>query len=390
MNCRVCGANTKKFLDLGKQPIANQFVKEIDDTETFYHLEIFFCPKCYSVQIGECPEASKVFTEDYPFYTSSSKFMQRHFEELSVSIKNSSIYQNNPFIVEIGSNDGTFLNFFKGTKHLGIEPCSCVADVAIKSGVNVRKEFFNEDCAAKVLVNEGEAGVIVSANTFSQIQDRKSVLLGIKKLLSNNGVWINEEPYLGNIIYDVAYDQFYNEHVFYSSIASYDKITKMFGLEVVGFKWQDVHGGSMRYYISHEGSNPKGRKLVEKALERESLSTFDEFKDFQSKVQESARQLKNKLIDLQQKKETIVGYGATAKSSTILNYCKIDGAIIKGIYDTTPVKQDTYSPGMHIPIIAYDTFKKDNNKNVVLFAWNHKKEILEKEKRSKINWILPV
>ena len=395
MDCRICGTTTKRFLDLGKQPTANNFIKDntLFSEERFYHLEVYFYPECYSVQLGKCPEPDEVFNKYYPFFTSSSKFMRDHFEALANWIKLNVLAVREGFIVEIGSNDGTFLKHFKNGKHLGIEPSKSVNDKANDQGIYTWRTFFGEECAKKILDSNGQADVIVSTNTFPHVLRRIGMLQGIKKLLSPSGIWINEEAYLGSIMSRVEYDQFYNEHVFYSSIASYAKIMEMFGLEIINLGFQDVHGGSIRYYITHASgkrSKQKERDFIATRIKEEGLNNFEKFRLFEEKVKFSVHGLMYKLRELKRKKELIVGYGATAKSATILNYCEIDSTLIESIYDTSPMKWGTYSPGMHIPIVSYDKFEEDAPKNVVLFAWNHATEIYGKEKDKKINWIIPI
>ena len=387
--CRVCGTIVLEFLDLGFHPIANRFLKPTDSfaDEYFYHLIVCFCPNCELVQLANVPESNRIFNDDYPFFTSSSNYMKKHFEKLADYIKTALRYD---FIVEIGSNDGTFLEHFKNQRHLGIEPSGSVLKESIDKGINTLNQFFTET-VADIIINEpncGRADVIVSTNVFPHVPERGSFLRGIKKLLSKDGVWINEEVYLGDIIGNLSYDQFYNEHVFYASLSSYTKLFDTFDLKIVDYEFINAHGGSVRFYIKHKHAQVSSIC----GLTRTDNFTFDVLKEFGRKIKNSKWKLVTTLRELQNKKEEVVGYGATAKSSTILNYCGIDKSLISKIYDTTPLKQNTLSPGMHIPIVSYDTFHKDNPKNVVLFAWNHAKEIYEKEsyKNKDINWIIPI
>jgi len=383
----------KQFLDLGQQPIANRFLSYADDPddEIFYHLVLCFCPDCYTVQLGTCPKSIDVFNRNYPFFTSTSNYMKEHLKILAQGIK--SMFKPH-FIVEIGSNDGTFLENFKDDNHLGIEPSGSVAKESIKKGINTLGYFFDESVADWVISERGQADIIVSTNVFPHISNRITVLKGIKKLLSNGGTWIDEEVYLQDIINKVSYDQFYNEHVFYATLTSYKKMFDMFGLKIINYQFIGVHGGSIRFYITHQIDNnmPLSTEFswIDEEICSEDLFDFIRLKRFSEKVEESRYKLLSKLGLLKGKGEEIVGYGATAKSSTILNYCGINSNVISRIYDTTPCKHNTLSPGMHIPIVSYERFHADNPKNVVLFAWNHATEIFEKEKGRDINWILPI
>jgi len=386
INCRICNITTKKFLDLGRQPIANNFLtKDQFDSEYFYRLEVFFCPECYTVQIGSCPDKEKIFNKNYAFFTSTSNYMVQHFRELADEIK-SRYLPNNGFIVEIGSNDGTFLKNFRFYKHLGIEPSRNVNTVANNRGIRSWNRFFNEEAAEMIIERKGQADVIVTTNCFPHMVDRDSVLKGIKKLLKPEGVWINEEASLSKIVNLGSYDQFYNEHIFFSSVASFRNTMFLYDLNLLDVDYLDVHGGSLRCFSSH--ADIKGKKdKIKYYVNMENLRGFERLQEFGEKVKEIRKRFLQRLFSL---KGDIVGYAATAKSTTVLNYCKIGTGLINKIYDTTPIKQGKFSPGAHIPIVSYDTFKEDKPKNVVLFAWNHAKEIYEKEQNKDINWILPL
>lgn len=382
MKCRICKTSCKMFLDLGRQPIANNFLTpENFKDEWFYNLQVYFCPDCFTVQIGECPDSSEVFNRDYSFFTGSSAYMVKHFAGLANRIKRSFL-PSNGCIMEIGSNDGTFLEHFRDNVHLGFDPSESVNEVARSKGVRVYPYPFEN--FGDVADRWPKTSVFVSANSFAHIANRRGVLEGIKGMLAQDGVWIDEEPYLGNIFSNLAYDQFYNEHTFYSSIVSMQKTLNMFDLEIIDFEHIWTHGGSIRYFVGHK--RPGLNREIETAIRDEGLDNFDVFKSFGKMVKFSAKRFKQQLIDLNRPG---VGYGATAKSTTILNFCDIGPELIERVYDTTSAKIGKYSPGMHIPIVSYAKFKEDNPENVILLAWNHFSEIFEKERDMKINWILP-
>jgi len=372
------------FLDLGRQPIANNFLMPDQfDNEKFYHLQVYFCPECLTVQIGECPEGPDVFNENYSFFTGTSTRMRAHFTELADLIKQKYMPENG-VIMEIGSNDGTFLEHFKDAVHLGFDPSESVNRVAKAKGVRTVKLAF-ENFSDDVMGCWPKTSVFVSANAFAHIPDRAGVLRNIKKMLAPDGVWIDEQPYLEYIIAKLAYDQFYNEHIYYTSIASMRKTLLMHDLDIIDFEFIWTHGGSIRYFVGHknEGVNSK----IEDAIWIEGLDSFEVFDHFGRAVEKHAAKLKQDLIGL---KKPIVGYGATAKSTTVLNYCKIGVDVISKIYDTTPEKQGRFSPGAHIPIVPYDQFKNDDPGDVVLFAWNHAGEIMAKEAGTFRNWWIPI
>jgi len=191
---------------------------------------------------------------------------------------------------------------------------------------------------------------------------------------------------LSSIINLGSYDQFYNEHVFFSSVASFRNTMFLYDLNLLDVDYLHVHGGSLRFFSSHADIDG-ATENIKYYVRTENLRNFERFQEFGEKVEFSRKRFLKDLFSVGKK---VVGYGATAKSTTVLNYCKIGTNLISRIYDTTPIKQGKLSPGMHIPIVSYDTFKRDKPENVVLFAWNHAKEIYEKEKDMNKNWILTI
>ena len=208
------------------------------------------------------------------------------------------------------------------------------------------------------------------------------------KLLSNNGTIIFEEPYLGSMYKKTSYDQIYDEHIYMFSLSSIKKIYNLFNFELIDAIPQNSHGGSMRYIIKRKDISKPSKRLTRLlALERKkNIDNFSGCISFRNKVRKSRNLLRAKIFNIKRNNAKICGYGATSKSTTILNYCNINNRLIDCIFDTTKDKIGKLSPGMHIPIVDYKKFKKMNYKNVFLFAWNHKKEILKKEKNKKINW----
>ena len=205
-------------------------------------------------------------------------------------------------------------------------------------------------------------------------------------ILSDNGTIIFEEPYLGSMYKKISYDQIYDEHIYMFSLSSIDKIYKMFGFELIDAIPQNTHGGSMRYIIKRVNKlNHKSKRLLKliKLEKKENINNFRGCLKFKKKVEASKKRLTNKINNIFKKNEKICGYGASSYSTTMLNYCGINNKMIDCIFDTTPDKIGKLSPGMHIPIKDYKSFKNSQYKYVFLFAWNHKKEILKKEKKKK-------
>ena len=384
--CLICSTHTEKIISFGKMPIANGFIKPDQfDKEYFFDLEVGFCPNCTMVQLMEQPDPKKMFHENYAFFSSTSALQVKHFGEFSQSVIDEHLNEEDPFVVEIGSNDGIMLeNFHRaGIRHLGVEPSENVANVAIKKGINTTSAFFDEKLADNIISENGKADAILAANVMCHIPYLHSVAAGIKKLLKKTGVLIFEDPYLGDIIEKTSYDQIYDEHAFYFSVVS---IAYLFGhhqLEVVDVLPQRVHGGSMRYVIAHKGEKTiKESVKIQLKKEKElSLDRMETFHCFRKRIEASRNELIDLLKKLKEQGKRVVGYAATSKSTTVTNFCGINPDLVEYISDTTPIKQGKYSPGAHIPVKSYELFKKQYPDMALLFAWNHAEEIMAKEKQ---------
>ena len=388
MKCRIDKTKCNIFLDLGKMPIANGFLhKKNYKKEFFYKLRCAFNKKLSLFQIVDFPSPKKMFNKDYPFYTSSSKFMVNHFKNFSNFLKKNYLKKNS-ILIEIGSNDGTFLSNFNRKNSMGFEPSTSVHNVALKKGIRSINKFFNLKNISKLKKYHGKVDLIFGANVFCHIPDQVNLIKSIDKLLSENGAIIFEEPYLGSMYKKVSYDQIYDEHIYIFSLTSIKKIYEKFGFELVDAYHQITHGGSMRYILKRKKNFKKSKNLIN-LLNIEKKSKIDKFSaclKFKKNVINSKKKLRYKIKKMIENKNSICGYGATSKSTTILNFCNIDNSMIDCIFDTTDDKIGKVTPGTHIPIVDYKLFKKSKYKHVFLFAWNHKKEILKKEKNRKIKW----
>lgn len=384
--CRVSGQPLTTTVDFGRQPLGNGFLlPEQFAQEFFYPLAVGFCETSMMLQLVEQPSPEKMFHEQYAFYSSTSRYMERHFREFAEQVMRSGfLVGDDPFVVELGCNDGIMLKHFAGAgiRHLGIEPSSNVAAVANAQGVRTRSVFFTREVASEIVQEEGQADAILAANVMCHIPVILNVVQGMRELLKPAGVVIFEDPYVGDVIEKTSYDQIYDEHVFLFSAHSIRYLFRLHGMDLIDVQPQETHGGSMRYFLAHAGAHPV-KDAVYRLLEREralGLDRLSTFENFRKQVERSRSDLVGLLREIRSRGKRIVGYGATSKSTTILNYCGIGPDFIEYISDTTPIKQGKFSPGMHIPVVPYETFKASPPDYAVLFAWNHAQEIMAKEK----------
>ena len=396
--CLICGFPVDTFMSFGKMPVANGFLTPDQfASEYFFELKVGFCPNCGMVQLTELLEREKMFHEEYAFFSSTSARMAVHFREFADLVMKDYLKSPDPFVAEIGSNDGIMLQHFAnvGIRHLGVEPSANVAQAAFDRGVNTICKFFDADLALAIRDEYGPADVILGANVMCHIPYLHSVVKGVDLLVKPNGILIFEDPYLGDIIEKTAYDQIYDEHAFYFSLASIRYLFEQHGLEVVDIMPQNVHGGSMRYVIAHQGTRKISavvarQRAKEGGLGLDRSETYDQLR---RKIERSRDNLMDLLHDLKYQGKRVVGYGATSKSTTVINYCGITPDLIAFISDTTPIKQGKFSPGAHIPVRPYREFVENYPDYALLFAWNHAEEIMAKEQNFRSSggkWIVYV
>ena len=392
MICKITKKKLKPFMTFGKMPIANGFLKKkYFKKEYFFEMEVGFSKKVSLFQLNNHPKPKMMFNENYPFFTGSSKGMINHFKNYAGWIKRNYLKKNYN-LIEIGSNDGTFLNNFKNSKikTLGIEPSSNVANVSKAKGIKTINNFFTYENVKKIKSLKNKTDIICAANVVCHVPNLTNLIRGVNHLLNDNGLFIFEEPYLGSMYKKTSYDQIYDEHIFMFSVNSIKKVFKLFNFELINVIPQKTHGGSMRYVVGRLGKHKINNNVL-KLLKDEKKKKIDSIQgclNFKKKCEISKKKLNKKVESILKKGKNIAGYAATSKSTTILNYCGINHKHIDFICDTTPNKINSFSPGTHIPIVSVDYYKKNIPDYTFLFAWNHKKEIFLKEKKilKKTKW----
>jgi methylation protein EvaC len=297
--CLICESEYQPFVDFGDMPIANAFAKkeELNDEYTF-PMKVGFCDSCNMVQLVEQPERERMFHENYAFFSSTSNYMKEHFKKFANSVSELQGLDEGSFVIEVGSNDGIMLQNFvtDNVPCLGIEPSKNVAQVAREKGIEVITEFFDQNLAESIIATHQTADAILSANVMCHIPYIHSIFKGLKVLLKDDGVFIFEDPYLGEVIEKTSFDQIYDEHVFLFSALSISYLATMHDLELIDVEHQITHGGSMRYTIAHKGAKKVSNNVInlidkEKELGLDSPKAYSSFSD-------DVDQIKGDLIQL--------------------------------------------------------------------------------------------
>ena len=383
-DCLICTNSIEPFHDFGRMPIANGFLRpdQVAD-EFFFELKVGFCPSCKMVQLTELVDPDKLFHDDYAYFSSISTRMAEHFRHYAEWVRENYTAAADPLVIEVGRNDGIMLRKFAnaGVRHVGVEPSANVAQAARDQGINTLCEFFNEQTAGQICDEYGQADAVLGANVICHIPDLHSIFAGLDVLLKPTGVFVFEEPYLGDIVEKTSYDQIYDEHVFYFSLHSVGTLVRRHGMELIDVLPQSVHGGSMRYVVARLGSHRPSASVAE-ILNREidnGLADAATFVRLSERITESRDALVHLLQELKAQGKRVAGYGATSKSTTVTNFCGIGPDLVEFISDTTPGKQGKLSPGVHIPVVPYNHFAESRPDVALLFAWNHASEILANE-----------
>ena len=366
----------KQFLDLGKQPIANGFLyeEEIND-EFFFNLKVGFDKKTKLVTQMEYVDPPLMFNENYSYRGSMSATMRHHFKNLRSS------FPSNWKVLEIGSNDGVFINGWDSKNAIAVEPCLNFAKETQDMGYITYPEFWTTELSETIKNNHGKRDLIFAANCICHIPNLDDAFKAVENLLNDKGVFIFEDPSLAEMINNNSYDQIYDEHPHIFSVIALDNLLKRNGLEIVKVDNLKVHGGSNRVHAMKIGKGTVHKSVeTNKAYERIlGLDKFKTFRGFAQRVKQSKRDLVKLLKQCKKENKKVISYGATSKSTTIFNYCGIGPDLIQYITDTTPEKQHKLSPGVHIPILPPEEGFNDSVDYAYLGAWNFIKEISEKE-----------
>jgi len=375
----------KKFLDLLNQPITNSYLSSINKKnirqEYFYNLSVMFNTENYLVSLSEPVDPKKQYTDKYAHRASQSITMNKSFKSVANKLK--SRFKPN-LSMEIGSNDGVFLKNFKKNKIIAVEPCLNLAKITKKMGYLTYPKFWNKNLANKILKKKSKFDLIYSANTISHIPDLKETFDAVYKSLSNDGVFVFEDPYLGSVVQMNSYDQFYDEHVHVFSLIAISNLLKKSKLKIFDVELLNTHGGSIRFYVCKDIAKYliKNKVKILRAKElKQGLHKFLTYKNFAKRVKNSKTKLKLLLKRLKKNRKNVISFGATYKSATIFNYCNIGSDLIKYVLDSTKNKQGKYTPGKHILIKPSNEGIPKDIDYAFLGAWNFLKEIKKKENK---------
>lgn len=348
---------------------------QLDSPETYYPLRASVCSKCFLVQLNEYVPPEEIFSE-YAYFSSYSTTWVAHAKAYCEMIEKRLGLGQDSLAVELASNDGYLLQHFK-VPVLGIEPAANVAAVAVAKGVPTRVAFFGLELAKQLVAEGNGADLIIGNNVLAQVPDLNDFVAGIKYLLKPTGIVTLEFPHLQRLIEGNQFDTIYHEHFSYFSLISVDALARQHGLAIVDVEELSTHGGSLRVYLAHAGTDPSA--AVTEMLGREERLGFrnlDTYASFGLQVQKVKRNLLSFLIKAKDEGKRICGYGAPGKGNTLLNYCGIGPDFLDFTVDRNPYKHGRFTPGQHVPVHPVEALDAARPDYVLILPWNLKDEIV--------------
>ncbi|KHO55491.1 MAG: C-methyltransferase [archaeon GW2011_AR19] len=402
MGCRFCNSPLDNiFIELGNAPPTNSFRTEeqLNEPEIAYPLRVFVCDKCFLVQVDEHRAHNEIFGDDYVYFSSVSQPWLEHCKKYADFIIPHLNLNNKSQVIEIASNDGYLLQYFKEKEIpvLGIEPSSSTAKIAIKNGIPTIEKFFGITLAEELVKLGTKADLLIGNNVLAHVPNVNDFVKGLEKILGNKGVLTMEFPHLKNIVEQNQFDTIYQEHYSYFSFSVVKKIFNSHKLKLFDVEEIPTHGGSLRIYAKHENDNTHGIServnLLEKKEIDSGMMNLDYYNGFTPRVDKVKYDLLKFLIEQKENGKTVVGYGAAAKGNTLLNYCGIRKDLISYVADLTPFKQGKYLPESHIPVVGEEKLRETKPDNILILPWNFKDSIkkrLEYTKEWGARLIVPI
>jgi len=383
LTCRFCSAPLcESFADLGMSPLSNSYLsaEELQRPEPFYPLHAFVCSECRLVQLPAQESPETIFS-DYAYFSSYSDSWLEHCRNYVEKICARRNLGSQSRVVELASNDGYLLQYFKqrGIPVLGIEPAANVAAEAERKGISTLVRFFGTETAKAMCAGQRSADLLVANNVLAHVPDLNDFVEGIRMVLKPDGIATLEFPHLQRLVEQNQFDTIYHEHFSYFSFLTVQRIFLAHGLRIFDADELPTHGGSLRIYVCHADSSESESAAVAALAARETQLGYarpEIYARFHEQVQTVKRNLLRFLIDAREKGKTVAGYGAPAKGNTLLNYCGIRTDLLAFTVDRSPHKAGRFLPGTHIPIYNPDRLREVKPDYVLILPWNLKDEIV--------------
>lgn len=395
--CSSCGYDDLDLiLDLGLSPVADAYTSSAEEASARYPLQVAVCTGCWLVQLLDVVDHSVLFGTGYSFYSSASPPLSQYHRQYARDVMAKYPGLSRELVVEIGCNDGDMLQNFHNINYptLGVDPAGGPVKVARKRGLHVINEPFTLDVAKNILAERTYgAGIVIANHVLAHVENVHDTLAGMAELLSVNGVGMIEVQYLPDLITNNAFDLVYHEHRNFFSLTSLEKALEQHGLYVTNAQLTDRQGGSLRVNVGKRRvSNANVESIRASETWLHNRSSYQGLQGRVERIRARLRDMINAAVD-NAHGGSVVGYGAPAKATTLLNFCGIDNSYLDWVFDTTEAKQNRFIPGTGIKIIApNDTLMREVSTTVIL-AWNYAATIMHANAHATSlnhSWIVPI
>ena len=383
--CSFCdGAQMREIMDFGRVALAGGFLKPAQFVaERTYPLRLYFCCDCFAVQVIDKVPAEVLFN-DYFYFSSSIGTLRTHFQEYAREVSARFLAPSTAAVLEFGCNDGVLLRPLAdlGIRTvIGVDPATNVVAAIDDPRVTVVNDFFNETVARGIVAKHGKVDMVMANNVYAHIPDIQGITRAVSHVLKDDGVFVFEVHYLGKVVDEMQYDMIYHEHLYYYSLLSAIKHFERYGMVVFDIKAVPIHAGSMRFYVCKTGSRHATSvsadvvELRERELER-GFHRYETFRQFSDRVTEHKTKLIDLLTGLRRQGRSIVGYGASGRANTMIQYCGIGPEHLDYMIDDAPAKAGFFTPGSHFEIFPSSVLNRaDAPDYLLIFAWSFFDEI---------------
>jgi len=382
--CQACASpSLSTVIDFLPQPPVQAFLSEqgIREPETHYPVALLRCESCGLVQLGYAVDPEIVFPKDYPYQTGMTRILIEDFKDLADKAVERYGLGPDDLAIDVGSNDGTLLKGFQphGLRVLGIEPTD-IAKIAERNGVPTVQAYFSDDVARDIVAEHGNASVVAATNVIAHMPNLYPFLRGIGELVGDDGMFVSESHYLLDLVQKLQYDTIYHEHLRFYGLRPLTEILSRAGFTVVDCERVPTHGGSIRVWAV-KGDGEPSERLEAQRREEEEYGLYDpaRLEEFRNRIVSSKVGLLSLLVDLRRRGKRVVGVGAPARASMLLNYCRIDPDLVDYIVEPPgSLKNGLYTPASHIPIVAEPRMLDEQPDYALMLSWHIAEELIPK------------
>ena len=377
-----------KAMSLTPTPPGNDFLtkEELGRDEPVYPLDLYFCEACHHIQLGHVVDPKILYQKNYSYVSATSAYFVNHLKHYAKDMVERFDLKPGDLAVDIGSNDGTCLSFFKdkGMKVVGVDPATEIAGKATENGIDTIADFFGYRLAVELRKKYGTAKYITSHNACAHIDNLFDVVKGVEHWLDADGVFVLEVGYFVDVYSNTWFDTVYHEHVDYHTVAPFEKLFNRVNMELISVERISPQGGSIRVMAQKKGGIIKRDDSVDELIALEAklgLNKAETLHKLNHKISQVRDKLHNLIHSLKADGKSIAGFGAPTKATTLMAHFGLDATVLDFIVDDNPLKQGLFTPITHIPVLSSDALYKMKPDYVLILAWNFAEPIMQTHKK---------